>query len=74
MIVVVLICALIVSLTDAGLQLPVPLVLGALLISLLFLVVVAVLGFLRGRDQGKGFWSSTWRGIRLLVRAVFDLF
>ncbi len=74
MIVVVLICALVAALTDAGLKIPAPVALGVVLICLLFLFVVAVLGHLRGRDQGLGFRSSTWRGIGLLVRAAFDLF
>ena len=73
-IVVVLISAEVISMTNAGFHTPVAVALAALLICVLFLFAVAGLGYLGARDQGLGFWSSAWRGIRLMVRAAFDLF
>ncbi len=51
-----------------------PLLLAACMAGLLTVTVMGAVGFLLGREEGRGFWSSAWRGVRMMVGAAFDIF
>ena len=56
-----------------GDELAAPLLLAACLAGLLTVTVMGAVGFLLGREEGRGFWSSVWRGVRMMVGAAFDI-
>jgi hypothetical protein len=70
----VLMSALAVAASDAGLPLPVAVVFGALLICLAAVLGMGVVGYRTSRAEGRGMWRSVGSGVRRSIRTVFNLF
>lgn len=72
--ILILVCGMVVALSDAGLPLPAIFILAALAVCLLAIGTAAVWGYLDSRRDGRGFWRSIGRGIRTAGRTWFELF
>lgn len=70
---VVLSLAALLTLSDWG-ALPLPLLLAACLAGLLTIAAMGAVGYRLGREAGRGVWSSTWRGVRMMLGAAWDIF
>lgn len=71
---VVLLAGLVVAFSDAGLPLPVVLVIGALTICLIAIAGAGVVGYRDSRAAGRGRGQSMGMGVRRSFRALFFLF
>lgn len=70
----VLLCGLAVALSDAGLPFPAAVVTAAFAVCIAAVLGTGVVGYRKGRGEGRGVWGSMGAGIRTSFRTVFDLF
>ncbi|MBO9522770.1 MAG: hypothetical protein J7518_14655 [Nocardioidaceae bacterium] len=70
---VVLVSGFVVALDDAGVPMPVALVLVAGLVCLVAIATAGVVGYRASRREGRGVVPSMGRGLRTAVRVWWDL-